>query len=679
MKKMKKVLSLLLTSMMMLNVLPFSPTAYATTIEVADLTNKFDVEASSPLINYGVLSKGDLDLAGSTVSNDNYFGIKSGTLKLGIRSGSNAKYYVNSDVAIVGDQTKSTIQTYGTPATTATFPSLRSVKPFVPQDTTLSDDLTLYNTSTIVLNNRSNYYNRVLNNVTLRSGATLQIDVSQMTTDDFAIVYIDKLNLPDTGSKSITVIGAKKVYLVVRQINVSAVKPNFNIALDKIVTLVDQVNYTDSTTIFAKLTGKFAFSSDVTLKTTRIDAVAYMPNKNLAFTNTVFKGSFICNQFQYIGTTGDAWDGATYADNFTVLDDWLEDEIVATPSPTAVPTAIPTAAPTGAPTATPASTSTPTAQPTTEPTAIPGLLPGLYTEYYDAEQPTKETYKRLMTIEPNVNHNWLTTQTPDETIELKTFSARWTGFIVPQTTGDYTFSLYSDDGIRLWVDGQQLVDRWGLVSFDFTKSTQSIYLEAGKKYPIKLEYQQMPIYAACILLWESDSTPRQIVPPEVCFYQPPVALGRVNTTRGTGDGLKASYYTGKDGLNNGSDLILTTVEPILDQEGFEHVAAIVPKQNFSAVWEGYIEGKYTEDLQLTVAADDGVRVYFDDALVIDQWHPNSNVSYSATVSMVNKKFHKVRVEYYQGIFSATCQLLWSSEGIGEGGIIPQKYLYSQLP
>lgn len=38
------------------------------------------------------------------------------------------------------------------------------------------------------------------------------------------------------------------------------------------------------------------------------------------------------------------------------------------------------------------------------------------------------------------------------------FSARWEGQVVPRYTETYTFYTQAEDGTRLWVNGQLLVD-----------------------------------------------------------------------------------------------------------------------------------------------------------------------------------------------------------------------------
>lgn len=66
---------------------------------------------------------------------------------------------------------------------------------------------------------------------------------------------------------------------------------------------------------------------------------------------------------------------------------------------------------------------------------------------------------------------------------------RWTGEIEAPASGSYTFHVFSDDGVRLWVNGQLLLDRWFNQYGPETASTP-ITLEAGRKVEIKVEYYE---------------------------------------------------------------------------------------------------------------------------------------------------------------------------------------------
>lgn len=47
-------------------------------------------------------------------------------------------------------------------------------------------------------------------------------------------------------------------------------------------------------------------------------------------------------------------------------------------------------------------------------------------------------------------------------LNIEQFSVRWTGKVKSPVTGNVTFSTQSDDGVRLWVNGTQIIDNWTL-------------------------------------------------------------------------------------------------------------------------------------------------------------------------------------------------------------------------
>jgi len=111
--------------------------------------------------------------------------------------------------------------------------------------------------------------------------------------------------------------------------------------------------------------------------------------------------------------------------------------------------------------------------------------PGLLGEYY--EDRDFKTLKATR-IDPLIDFDW-GGKSPIEGIPGNDFTVRWIGNITVGKTGDYTFSLYTDDGGRLWVNGNKLIDNWSVQS-PITISAKPIHLEAGKPYPLKIEYFQ---------------------------------------------------------------------------------------------------------------------------------------------------------------------------------------------
>src|SRR5438552_17283530 len=81
---------------------------------------------------------------------------------------------------------------------------------------------------------------------------------------------------------------------------------------------------------------------------------------------------------------------------------------------------------------------------------------GLRAEYFD--NPDLTALKAVRT-DASVNFNW-GGQSPVAMIGADTFSVRWKGQVVPAFSETYTFYTQSDDGVRLWINGQLIIDDW---------------------------------------------------------------------------------------------------------------------------------------------------------------------------------------------------------------------------
>ncbi len=178
-----------------------------------------------------------------------------------------------------------------------------------------------------------------------------------------------------------------------------------------------------------------------------------------------------------------------------------------TPAPTSTP--LPTATPSPLPTPTPTSTPTPIPLPTATPTKTPTPTPtgnGLQAVYYNN---TNFTGISIVRIDPSINFNW-GTGSPHSSIAGDTFSTIWTGFVVPRNSQTYTFYAKTDDGVRLWVNGQQLINSW--INQSATERSGSITLIAGRKYTIRMEYYENNGSALAQLRWSSSAQIKEIIP-----------------------------------------------------------------------------------------------------------------------------------------------------------------------
>jgi beta-glucosidase len=114
----------------------------------------------------------------------------------------------------------------------------------------------------------------------------------------------------------------------------------------------------------------------------------------------------------------------------------------------------------------------------------PDGKPGLKAEYYNNKDLSGSP--AVVKTDENVNFNWENGSPAG--INSDNFSARWTGRLVPQETGMFDLSILSDDGSRLFINGNLLVNNWSDHAPEAKQN--SIYLEKGREYDLRLEYYE---------------------------------------------------------------------------------------------------------------------------------------------------------------------------------------------
>lgn len=131
-------------------------------------------------------------------------------------------------------------------------------------------------------------------------------------------------------------------------------------------------------------------------------------------------------------------------------------------------------------------------------------------------------------------------------------------------------------------------------------------------------------------------------------------------TGATGDGLTGTYYTGL-GFSGST---FTQVDPNLDFiwdqnppiDGFDN-------QHWTATWDGWLTPRFSEAYTFSAEVDDGMRMWIDNVLVIDNWvfqSPHTFVS-PTPITLTGGTPHKIHVEYQQGPRPyARLRLKWQS-------------------
>ncbi len=157
------------------------------------------------------------------------------------------------------------------------------------------------------------------------------------------------------------------------------------------------------------------------------------------------------------------------------------------------------------------------------------------------KRPGEERQVTLERIDPEINFNWVR-NSPGHPISEDHFTVEWTGYIKPDHTAEYLFSAMADDGMRLFIDNQLVLDMWEpqeegtdsqAMREDAEASLQGrIRLEKDRFYPIRIEYYETVQNARIHLYWESPQLEREVVAGKNLYTQ---------TGLEQGNGLKGVY------------------------------------------------------------------------------------------------------------------------------------------
>ena len=106
----------------------------------------------------------------------------------------------------------------------------------------------------------------------------------------------------------------------------------------------------------------------------------------------------------------------------------------------------------------------------------------------------------LTRIDKQLEFDW--PWSPGEGVNDDQFSIRWTGFLKPTTSFDGWLGLSSDDGIRMWVNDQLVIDNWKKGGTNIV--TTPMIFEAGRAYKIRIEMWEGGWGARAHLRWNLE-------------------------------------------------------------------------------------------------------------------------------------------------------------------------------
>jgi glucose/arabinose dehydrogenase/PKD repeat protein len=208
---------------------------------------------------------------------------------------------------------------------------------------------------------------------------------------------------------------------------------------------------------------------------------------------------------------------------------------------------------------------------------------------------------------------------PGDGVPADNFSARWTKSLFVTEAGSYKFTMTGDDGVRLYIDGQNVLDAW--VGQSGTTLSATYHLTQGT-HEIKLEYFEAGGDALTKFGYERTSDP---APP------PP-------------DPYAAEYF---DNPNLAGAPVLTRRDAVVDFDwGSGAPADGVPANSFSARWTKPLDVTAAGSYKFTITGDDGVRLFVDGEKVLDKWIPQAPTTYTVT-RQLSQGTHQLVLEYFE--------------------------------
>ncbi len=181
----------------------------------------------------------------------------------------------------------------------------------------------------------------------------------------------------------------------------------------------------------------------------------------------------------------------------------------------------------------------------------PTYYQGLYGEYFKTTgSGTSVTFTGNAVkaeVAQNVNYSDMDSKLSSMVGQDNYAGAVWTGYIKAPEDGEYTLYSYSDNGARVYVDDEKIIDYWNGDSWDVLQTSKKLTLKAGEYHKFKMEYFDYVGGAHVMLYWtrgEQTASDRSVVPADA-FYLPTDYEGpQIDSLDADGANLKEGAIAG---------------------------------------------------------------------------------------------------------------------------------------
>lgn len=286
---------------------------------------------------------------------------------------------------------------------------------------------------------------------------------------------------------------------------------------------------------------------------------------------------------------------------------------------------------------------------------------GLRGQYFDIAALSNPVIARA---DRTINFNW-GSGSPSVGIPADRFAVRWTGWIQAVESGSYQFRTYSDDGVRLIVNGASVISNWTSHTQKFDIGVPVI-LSAGQRVAIQLDYFENTGAALIRLDWRRPGRGFTIVSS--------TQLAPQNSALALGQGLRGYYF----------DAVGQTVATATRLDGGINFnwrglspAPGVSSGPFIARWTGWVQSMVTGSYQFRTTSDDGVRLWINGVLKIN--NPGNRTVTNNTTSSIDipaGQRVQIKLEYYGYVNKSLIRLDWRRSGTSSFVTVPANQLFS---
>ncbi len=270
--------------------------------------------------------------------------------------------------------------------------------------------------------------------------------------------------------------------------------------------------------------------------------------------------------------------------------------------------------------------------PPKEDTTLPASFPGPWEgEYFDNAELSGAPYTTR--TDASVNFDW-DHGPPAGGMPTNHFGVRWSGSF-HLDGGTYRFHAKVDDGVRLTVDGDRIINGWRDGGYRLYSADKALF---GGHHTVDVMFYESTGVARIHVWWEkvSDEEPAGLSPTETWYGEYFANQALVGTPVATRHDPAIGFEWHGD-------------RPLPD----------VPRDHFSVRWTRHIELN-ADHYRFCAMSDDGARIWVDGQLVLDEWHPNNGVAYCGE-TYAETGVHVVKVEYFEQGGEALIYVWWEPD------------------